>query len=105
MRKATVASAFAFVFLTLMLLYAGSSKAMVDTAESLARDPARLESVLRECRGNAEASEDRRCRAAREAWRRHFFGERKSFPTRIRRTSGKPDASAEPKPTPAKVGP
>ncbi|MEO8654726.1 MAG: hypothetical protein ABI409_11440 [Ramlibacter sp.] len=104
MRKATVASVFALVFLTLMLLYAGSTKAMADTAESLARDPARLKSVLRECRGNAEASEDRRCRAAREAWRRHFFGERKTSRPQPS-TSGKPDASAEPKPAPAKVGP
>ena len=104
MSKTTLAAAFAFVFLVLMLLYAGSAQAMTDTAESLARDPARLKVVLRECRVNAQASEDPRCRAAREAWRRHFFGERRAAGSGPPKPAT-PASAGEPKPAPAKVGP
>ena len=46
------------------------------TVEALARDPERLAAVLRECRQRIVPAEDPACRAASEAWRRHFFGER-----------------------------
>lgn len=48
-----------------------------DTPESLARDPDRVKNLLRECRDDPSRAEDKRCRAASEAWRRRFFGNEK----------------------------
>lgn len=44
-----------------------------DSVESLAKDPARLKVVLKQCKDAPESLPERTCRAAAEAFRQRFF--------------------------------
>lgn len=52
-----------------------SRSANQDSIESLKRDGQRLRRVLEQCKQATEATPERKCRMAAEAWRERFFGD------------------------------
>jgi hypothetical protein len=57
------------------LLTACTRSPSEDSLESLERDPGRLRLVLEQCKQASEATGERKCRMAAEAWRQRFFGD------------------------------
>ena len=55
------------------LVTACHAPASEDSVESLAKDPARLKVVLKQCKDAPESVPERTCRAAAEAFRQRFF--------------------------------
>lgn len=97
------------VALGALLLVIGCQKlptpAADDTTEFLAKDPERLQTVMRECRTGYTDATAKRCEAASEAWRRRFFDAKKAPEEKPAAdaldSSAKPASPALTKPTPA----
>jgi len=81
------------------------------TIAAFVNDPQRLQAALRECRRQIAPTEDPACRAAMEAWRRHFFGRGvadASSESKARVVTGAPAPGDEPlstEPPPWLIGP
>jgi len=95
--------------LVALLLVIGCQKlptpAAGDTAEFLAKDPERLQVVMRECRTGYTDATAQQCQAASEAWRRRFF-DAKKVPVEkpaagAAESAARPSYPAVTKPTPA----
>jgi hypothetical protein len=59
--------------MALAVLLTGCAPASEDSIESLAKDPARLKVVMKQCKDAPESVPERTCRAAAEAFRQRFF--------------------------------
>ncbi|MGI4813436.1 MAG: EexN family lipoprotein [Janthinobacterium lividum] len=61
---------------SVVVLAACGQGAPSDTADSLVSNPTRIRQIMEKCRLDRASVSDQVCTAAREAFRRRFFGER-----------------------------